>query len=262
MEEIMGNNLKKIVNDQVNNKVTKINFLKIIFTIFLLMGCSYSEVIKMKEGVIKTRISCKQLNRISVKNDRIESVSGLEEAFNFEKNEKTGEGYIKPSEANGYEPIAISLTTVSGRTQEMLLKVDDGDPNTIILENDEKEGSFEEEFSSDSVGGTEGYGSTTVSSDYETGIVEGMKRLVAGECKQIKLAITPSKKVTGFRIKHLGSYEVGKYIGEKFEVSCDSNVIEKLIESEFWSEDDVALTFSELEISKGKEAILYVLVKS
>ncbi len=135
----MGNKVNKIVNDQVNKMVPRINFLKIIFTIFLLIGCCYSEKIKMREGPIKTRITCKQLNRISIKNDRIESISGLEEAFSFEKNEKTGDGYIKPSEANGHEPIAISLTTVSGRTQELLLSVDDGDPNTIILENDEKE---------------------------------------------------------------------------------------------------------------------------
>ena len=241
----MGNNLKKLV-----------------MILLLLITDSYSEVIKMKDTPIKTRISCKQLNRISVKNDRIESISGLDEAFNFEKNEKTGDGYIKSSEANGHEPIAISLTTVSGRTQELLLNVDDGDPNTIILENDEKEDSFEEDFSSDSIGETEGSSSTTVSSDYETGIVEGMKRLIAGEVKPIKLAVTPKKEVKGFRIKHLGSYEVGKYIGEKFEVSSDTKVMETLIESEFWNEDDVALTFSELEICKGKKAILYVLVRS
>lgn len=254
----MGNKVNKIVNDQVN----KMRFLKIFLMFDLMVSSCYSEVIKMREGPIKTRISCKQLNRISIKNDRIESISGLEEAFSFEKNEKTGDGYIRPSEANGHEPIAISLTTVSGRTQELLLNVDDGDPNTIILENDEKEDSFEEEFSNDSASEAGVYSGTSTSSDYETGIVESMKRLIAREVKPIKLAVTPRKNVKGFRIKHLESYEVGKYIGEKFEVSYDSNVMEKLIESEFRSEDDVALTFSELEICKGKKVILYVLVRT
>lgn len=254
----MGNKVNKIVNDQVN----KMRFLKIFLMFGLMVSSCYSEVIKMREGPIKTRISCKQLNRISIKNDRIESISGLEEAFSFEKNEKTGDGYIKPSEANGHEPIAISLTTVSGRTQELLLNVDDGDPNTIILENDEKEDSFEEEFSNDSASETGEYSGTSTSSDYETGIVECMKRLIAGEVKPIKLAVTPRKDVKGFRVRHLESYEVGKYIGEKFEVSYDSNVVEKLIESEFRSEDDIALMFSELEICKGKKVILYVLVRA
>lgn len=246
----------------MGNKVNKIRFLKILLMFGLMVSSCYSEIIKMKDEPIKTRISCKQLNRISVKNDRIESISGLEEAFSFEKNEKTGDGYIRPSEANGHEPIAISLTTVSGRTQELLLNVDDGEPNTIILENDEKEDSFEEEFSNESVSETGGYSGTSTSSDYETGIVESMKKLIAGECRAIKLAVTPRKDVKGFRIKHLESYEVGKYIGEKFEVSYDSNVMEKLIESEFKSEDDIALTFSELEICKGKKVILYVLVRA
>lgn len=253
----MGNKVNKIVNDQVN----KMRFLKIFLMFGLMVSSCYSEVIKMREGPIKTRISCKQLNRISVKNDRIESISGLEEAFSFEKNEKTGDGYIKPSEANGHEPIAISLTTVSGRTQELILNVDDGDPNTIILENDEKEDSFEEEFSNESVSDG-GYSGTSTSSDYETGIVESMKKLISGECRAIKLAVTPRKDVKGFRVRHLESYEVGKYIGEKFEISCESDVMDRLIESEFRSEDDIALTFSELEICKGKKVTLYVLVRA
>lgn len=253
----MGNKANKKVNNQVN----RMKFLKIIFVLCFFVSSCVSEVIKMKEGVIKTRISCKQLNRISVKNDRIESISGLEEAFSFEKNEKTGDGYIKPSEANGHEPIAISLTTVSGRTQELMLSVDDGDPNTIVLENDEKEDGFEEDFSTDTVSDG-GYSGISTSSDYETGIVESMKKLISGECRAVKLAVTPRKNVKGFKINHLESYEIGRYIGEKFEVSSDSNVMEKLIETEFRSEDDVALTFSDLEICKGKKVILYVLVRT
>ena len=105
----------------------------------ILVGCisstAYSGTFKMSDTPIKTRISSKQLNRISVKNDRIESVIGIEEAFQFEKNEKTGDGYIRPTEANGKEPISISITTVSGKTQELLLNVDDGEANTITLEN-------------------------------------------------------------------------------------------------------------------------------
>ena len=199
----MGNKVNKIVNDQVN----KMRFLKIFLMFGLMVSSCYSEVIKMREGPIKTRISCKQLNRISVKNDRIESISGLEEAFSFEKNEKTGDGYIKPSEANGYEPIAISLTTVSGRTQELILNVDDGDPNTIILENDEKEDSFEEEFSNESVSDG-GYSGTSTSSDYETGIVESMKKLISGECRAIKkMVASGTDSVTDTDIEQLGLSE-------------------------------------------------------
>lgn len=233
-------------------------FLRFLIFGIAFMGTLQSETFKMREYPIKTRISNKQLNRISVKNDRIERVTGLEEAFQFETNEKTGEGYIKPTEANGCEPIVLSITTVSGRTQELLLNVDDGEPNSIVLENDENS----EELEALSDDSELSDNAASASSDYETSITESMKKLVTGDLIPIKLAVKPCKKVLGFKIKHLGSYKAGSFIGEKFEVSNDSNVMVDLKEMDFWGIDDVALSFSELSICKGKKSILYVLVRS
>ena len=234
-------------------------FIKAILFGMVLSFSAYSETFKMSDNPIKTRISSKQLNRISVKNDRIESVIGIEEAFQFEKNEKTGDGYIRPTEANGKEPISISITTVSGKTQELLLNVDDGEANTITIENDNPE--IEDvEVASESENDTLSF--VNPASSYETSITECMKRLVVGDLIPIKLAITPSKNVPGFKIKHICSYNVGKFVGEKFEVTNNSNVMVDLKERNFWSPDDVALSFSDLKICKGKKVILYVLVRA
>lgn len=236
-------------------------YIKTLLFGIVLSFSAYSETFKLSDNPIKTRISSKQLNRISVKNDRIESVIGIEEAFQFEKNEKTGDGYIRPTEANGKEPISISITTVSGRTQELLLKVDDGEANTITLENGTPEDVSEAqeiEVSSE----TENSSFVSPASSYETSITECMKRLVVGDLIPIKLAITPSKNVPGFKIKHICSYNVGKFVGEKFEVTNNSNVMVDLKEKQFWSPDDVALSFSDLKICKGKKVILYVLVRA
>jgi hypothetical protein len=73
----------------------------IIFSLFAFNFIVCAETAKMKNEPIRSRISFKHLNRIAVKNDRIASVSGLDEAFHFEKNEKTGEGHIKPAADNG-----------------------------------------------------------------------------------------------------------------------------------------------------------------
>ena len=78
----------------------------------------------------------------------------------------------------------------------------------------------------------------------------------------IRLATKPSKKVPGFNIKHICSYNVGKFIGDKFEITNNSNVMVDLKEKQFWSPDDVALSFSDLKICKGKKVILYVLVRA
>ena len=230
--------------------------LKFIILSFALVGTIQSEIFKMRESPIRTRISSKQLNRISLKNDRIESITGMEEAFQFEKNEKTGDGYIKPTETNGNEPIAISLTTTSGRTQELILNVDEGEPNTIVLENGENSEDLEDFSDNSELSDI----SSPTSSNYETSITEAMKKLVADDLIPIKLSIKPCKNVPGFKIKYLGSYKAGSFVGEKFEISNNSNVMVDLKEADFWSADDVALSFSDLKICKGRKIILYVLV--
>ena len=234
---------------------------KYLVSVIALTSFVFGETIKMKDEPIKSRISFKQLNRISVKNDRIDSVSGLDVAFHFEKNEKTGDGYIKPTEENGHEPIAVSVTTASGRVQELILDVDDGNPNVLILENDEAEGDFIGQDTEPLGDVTE---TSTGSSDYETSIVEGMKKLIAGNTVlPIKLSAKPTKKVSGFNVKFLESYKVGGgFMGYKFQVLNDSDVMTDLKESDFWSEDDLALSFSNLSICKGKSSFLYVLARA
>lgn len=234
---------------------------KFLLAFLLMTSVIFAETVKMKDTPIKSRISFKQLNRISVKNDRIESISGLDVAFTFEKNEKTGDGYIRPTQENGHEPIAISLTTVSGKVQEIVFDVDDGAPNILILENGDQ---ISDEFSDESE--DSGFGSESVSSassDYETAVTTCMKKLITEEnIIPINLSIRPVKKVSGFCIKFLEGYKVGGFIGYKFKVSNESNVMTELKESDFWTEDDVALSFDNLRICKGNPLILYVLVRA
>jgi hypothetical protein len=261
--------MKNRINDQVTELLDECRYQKskilwIMFLNILLTSSASSEVLKMKSEPIKSRISCKHLNRISVKNDRIESVSGLDVAFHFEKNEKTGDGYIKPTEENGKEPITISLTTVSGRTQELVLNIDDGEPNVLILEPNLSQGEFEDflndDFVSDSIGDNSNV--TIAASDYETSVVEAMKRLIAGEnILPIKLSVKPLKTVPGFRIRFIESFKIGGFVGQKFEITNDSSVMTELKESDFLGEGDMALSFSDLDICKGKTVFLYILVR-
>ncbi len=234
---------------------------KLLLAVIFLTTITSGEIVKMKDAPIKSRISFKQLNRISVKNDKIDSISGLDAAFTFEKNEKTGDGYIRPTQENGHEPIAISLTTASGKVQEIIFDVDDGNPNILILENEE---GAAEDFSDDADDSSSGGESiSTASSDYETAVTAGMKKLITEEnIARINLSVKPVKNVPGFSVKFLDGYKVGGFVGYKFEVSNSSNVMIELKESDFWTEDDLALSFDNLKICKGNPSILYVLVRA
>ena len=241
---------------------------------FILLGVLSSnvlaETVKMRDEPIKSRISFKHLNRISVKNDRIASVAGLDAAFHFEKNEKTGDGYIKPTEDNDHEPISISITTASGRIQDLVLEVDDKDPNVLILENDDLEDdSLENDSWNDSSTPT---GSGQIGSDFESSVVGAMKRFMAetslkeASLKETSLkAISPDAKpkriVSDFKIDFVEMYKIDGFTGTKFKVSSDFEASLELKESDFSEAGDVALALSDLTISKGNPVFLYILSK-
>jgi hypothetical protein len=141
---------------------------KYILLFILASFYAHGETLKMTNEPQKSRISFKHLNRIVVKNDRIASISGLSEAFHFEKNEKTGDGYIRPSAENGYEPISVGITTISGRTQDLILEVDNNDPNVLTLENTETQ-EIQKILDEDA---------NNTNSDYESTVINAMKILI------------------------------------------------------------------------------------
>ena len=229
---------------------------------FILLGVLSSnvlaETVKMRDEPIKSRISFKHLNRISVKNDRIASVAGLDAAFHFEKNEKTGDGYIKPTEDNDHDPISISITTASGRIQDLVLEVDDKDPNVLILENDDLEDdSLENDSWDDSSTPT---GSGQIGSDFESSVVGAMKCFMAETgLKAIRPDAKPKRTVSEFKIDFVEMYKIDGFTGTKFKVSSDSETSLELKESDFSKAGDVALALSDLTISKDNTVFLYVL---
>jgi hypothetical protein len=221
------------------------------FALFLLASFDVSgETLKMQNQLLKSRISCKYLNRIAVKNDRIASVSGLGEAFYFEKNEKTGEGYIRPTAENGHDPLSIGITTISGKTQDLILDVDDDDPNVLILESTETQEMqkiLEEE-------------TDNANSDYESTVIEAMKELVSGRnLKKVELNDVPLRTVQYFQVEFVEAYQVSGFIGYKFKILTKVDASFFLRENWFSQIGDVALSFSDLTIGKNKPIFLYVL---
>jgi hypothetical protein len=202
----------------------------------------FGETVKMKDDPIRSRISLKHLNRIVVKNDRISSVFGLDEAFHFEKNEKTGEGHIKPTAENGYDPVSISVTTVSGKTQDFILNVDDGEPNVLVPEGAE----IAKEDTND------------ISSDFETSVIEAMKSLINGvNLRILELGKKPERDVSGFKIDFMESYQAGEFIGCKYKITAQKDAPVELNERYFLKDGDAALSFS--NTTENRPLFLYVL---
>jgi hypothetical protein len=210
----------------------------------------------MEDKVIKAKISYQNLNRISVKGDKIDSILGIDSAFHAEKNDKTGEAFIRPTEDNGYTSISLSVTTMSGKTQDLLLEVVDGDANSIELVSDTSA------VSPDSLFG--GIGAEANTNDYEEAISCVMKKFINLPTSQQGLEFTG---VTDRFHSHLkATFESGYYMDGflclRFRVTTDKEGVFRLDERMFSKEGDVALSLSDLALGKNRKATLYVLRKS
>ncbi len=226
------------------------NRLFFTFCLFSLFSSSYAEQFKMGDKLIKAKISYQHLNRISVTGDKIDSLVGLDRAFYFEKNERTGEVFIRPTEDNGHNDISLSITTVSGKTQDLLLEVVDGEASSIELVGDtEREPLLEMEGLSESNGG-----------DYEESISEVMKKFINKKTGLRKLHIKEKDREHKHLVaKFKEAYNVDGFLCLEYEVSTIKEGIYRLDERMFSKKGDIALSLSSLRIKEDTKAILYVI---
>lgn len=100
------------------------NFVVAVLVCFLLgVGNSFALQIKaVKDNqTISAKVSVKELTRIFVNNDRIQSTHGISGAYELTKDEKRGAIFIKPSPFYLHKPFNLFITTELGHTYNLLL---------------------------------------------------------------------------------------------------------------------------------------------
>lgn len=233
---------------------------KTVISIFLMMFCSVSaEQFKMTGKLIKAKISYQNLNRISMKDDKIDTLVGIDSAFHFEKNEKTGEVFIRPTEENGHNPLSISVTTTAGKTQDLLLEVVDGEANSIELisnypQEDPSNQFLTSEYSPDLDEGVGG-------NDYEENIAMVMKKFINLSSKYKKLELKVEDRRDGFTVARFQeAYQIDDFLCLKFQITGDlKNCSYILKERMFSRKGDIALSLSSWHSDNKNKATLYVL---
>lgn len=83
--------------------------------------------------VLEVPISQEGLTRIKVEEDRILHVFGLPGEYVLETDEDQGQVFIRPLNLEGKKPISLTLTTESGRTQDLHLIPKKQAPEALIL---------------------------------------------------------------------------------------------------------------------------------
>ncbi len=206
---------------------------------------------KLQSEPIRTEISLQHLNRISVIGDKIDSILGLEQAFVLEKNDKTGDAFIRSTEENKYSDISLNVVTSMGKTQDLLLKVVDGDPKTIEID---APADIE-------IHDTEPLylaGNEPNTSDYEESLTCAMKSAVLYEGALLNInGIVRS--CSRFCVIFEKSYKSECFTCFVYKITAEKDEKTKLDERYFVKEGDIALSLSKLWVSKSSPTKLYVL---
>ena len=114
------------------------NMIIMLVILYLAIFCANSfaaHMLPLKESVvIKLKLSSRDFNRIKVSDDRInQAFANFNELF-MEKDELLGQLFIKPKSQQS-KPIALTLTTEKGKTQDFLFEFADVCSQTVILTN-------------------------------------------------------------------------------------------------------------------------------
>ncbi len=97
----------------------------LVFILIYILGTMTSFALQIKaikdNQTVSARISAKELTRIFVSGDRIQSTRGVNGAYELTKDEKFGAVYIKSSPFYLHKPFNLFVTTELGHTYNLLL---------------------------------------------------------------------------------------------------------------------------------------------
>lgn len=227
----------------------------VVFIYLIAFSSLCAESFKMSDNAIKTNISYQNLNRITVKGDKIDSILGIETAFHIEKHDKTGDAFIRPTEDNAYNPISLSVVTTSGKTQDLLLNVVDSEAKNIELISEEIEQRDLSEVLDISASSEDSSGS-----DYEETISGAMKKFIniSASIKGVEVTGAEDRNYAHIKATFESGYRMDGFLCLKYKITTDKE--DHLDERMFSKKGDIALSLSELT-GKSRNTYLYVLRK-
>lgn len=209
-----------------------------------------------EQKVIRAPISFQHLNTLRVKNGQIEKIVGLDGAFHSEKNEKNGDIFLRPTEENGYADIDLKIITTSGHTQDVLLKVQDGEPQTLELEDSPEESSLFEDRRKSFEGIEENVGSA-----YEEALIAVMKQLMLRPSNYPKKSHDddPDRSRGPFKVRLQAAYDMEGWTGLIYTLTLKEPGSFPLKETMFSQKGDRVLSLSSFVLEGQNTVTLFVI---
>ena len=251
----------------------QILFLFLALKLFSVIGfCAPSQVLVMNpDKRLKAVISNDSMNRLAVTNDRITQIFGDKEAYEVQTEENTGQLFLKPTSDNGKKPLAITLITESGITQDMTLEPQERDAATVILKNTETaatNGATSNPQVSFPQANSYSQGLGMHAPEFGAGlgfqdlVIAAMKTLVSGLAPTIGVDTFDRTGPKGIEIGLIEVVNLGNFKGYKLDVKNAGDLPMDITEKDFYRAGDLAFSFENRVLAPKTSTVLYVVTRA
>jgi len=107
--------------------------ISIASVLFSAMAIAQQQIPVQEGTEVSIRVSSDALNRLAVQDDRIMTVKGITGQFQLDKDNDTGQVFIKPIATDKQELIHLFLLTEKGHTYPLSLTLQEGAAESILL---------------------------------------------------------------------------------------------------------------------------------
>ena len=228
---------------------------------------------------LKAVISSDSMNRLAVANDRITQIFGDHDAYEVQTEESTGQAFLKPTLENGKKPLAITLITENGLTQDMMLEPVERDAATVILKNttpasgDTNNGQVANTHSSSFQPSGQGFAGPSLNGfgqqmpgfgaalGFQDQVIAAMKFLVSGSAPTIGIDNFDRKGPKGIEIGLIEAVNLRNFKGYKLDVKNAGDVPMDILEKDFYLNGDLAFSFERRVLNPKTSTVLYVVTR-
>jgi type-F conjugative transfer system secretin TraK len=199
---------------------------------------------------LEANIGLEAMNRVSVSNDRIVNIFGDEGTFMTQTDEQSGQIFIKVTPENGDKPIALTLMTENGITQDLSLIPTDTEASTVILKSPKP---LATQLVTENL--LPGF---SRSQNPTEPWIQALKQAVLGSLSASQdKGNLPQRKREGFKLQYQKSYETGPLTVQVWTLKNTTPLIQACFEQDFYQPGDKALSLEKTLLEPGEQIFFY-----
>jgi type-F conjugative transfer system secretin TraK len=209
-----------------------------------------SQILKInQEERLTAKIALDYMNRLAMVNDKIVRIFGDDGTFVHQADDNTGQIFIKPTLDNGLQPLAITIITENGITQDLNLVPSKSKAATIILKSIVKNQELP-------IGRL---GLANRELNIEEQWIQIIKQAVLGELTVLEHRVAPRRSAANFKMHYVKSYYANSYVVEVWLVKNNGKNLQEVLEKTFFKTGDLAISVQNRLLESGAKTYLYVL---